>query len=67
MTVNLQCLFHLFKCGFCLLKEPKYNSLAEIPFLLVVIHFKDLLECGVVDLILVVCEIGRTFLFLRIY
>lgn len=65
MNGHSQCFFHLFECTLCLLKEPKHNSLAEIPLLLIVVHLEDLLKCGVVDLILVICEVGRTFLFLR--
>lgn len=43
---NLQGCVHGLECLFCLVEEPKDNTLRELPFVLVIIHLKNLLESG---------------------
>lgn len=43
---NLQGCVHGRESLFCLVEEPKDNTLRELAFVLVIVHLKDLLESG---------------------
>ena len=59
---DLHRLLHLLKGSICLVEEPVDDALAEVPVLVVVIHFQDLVKGGLVNPVTKVRETGRTLL-----
>jgi hypothetical protein len=56
---DLQCLVHLFKRLFGLLKEVIYNALTEVSTIFIVIHLEDLCESAAIHetSLLQLCEL----------